>query len=138
MVNYSLPIDEGQYFQASLMTSYFDTQPDEFNRYEHSLSLSYTAYLWDMFILQPYYSFRFVDYANNTGEKNQRSSDYVGRLNKREDLKHSLGVVLLYPINKFFSVGTNFSFQKNETNLPEYPDYEVYNAGVNVSGILKF
>lgn len=126
------------YFTVSGSTGFYFSDPDEYNRFEHQILMAYTWVPVDNFVVQPFYVFRATHYDFNDGEARNLTDDAIRDINNRFDLNHTVGLSLEYYITNWASVRAYFQWQTQDTNIPELPDYDVYNTGLGANMNFKF
>ncbi|MDR2982034.1 MAG: hypothetical protein LBV12_07270 [Puniceicoccales bacterium] len=106
----------------SLPPGWFQT--DNADRYDIGLNIAYTMVLNDNWIIQPAYRFQF--------------SDYTQASTSRQDYYNILSLTLGYYFNEYFSVRLFGSAEFRNSSDSAISDYQNYNGGIGLMGVLTF
>jgi hypothetical protein len=97
------------------------------DRFDDTVSLTFSWQLAKHLILQPYYHFQYSSYHYDT----LATSD-------RNDCLHTFGVALYYYISKNASLRAYFNYNRKQSDDPLTPTYHEYNGGIGGALDLKF
>ena len=97
------------------------------DRFDDTVSLTFSWELTRHLILQPFYRFQFSNYKNNTLQTSDRN-DYL----------HTFGVTLAYYFNKNLSLRTFFNYSRKLSDDTFTPEYHEYDGGLGASLDFKF
>lgn len=97
------------------------------DRFDDTVSLTFSWQLTSHLILQPFYRFQYSSYHYDT----LMTSD-------RNDCMNSFGVNLFYYFNKNASLRAYFNYNRKQSDDPLTPSYHEYNGGLGGSLDLKF
>jgi hypothetical protein len=89
------------------------------NRFDEAIDVTLAWQLTRHFTLQPYYRFQYSNYRYDTLQTSDRN-DYL----------NSLGVTLVYSINKNLSLRTFFNYNIKRSDDAFTPAYHEYNGGL--------
>jgi len=97
------------------------------DRYDNSLTLTYTQQIIPRLVAQPYYRYTFTDYSGPTV--------------KRSDMLHTVGMTMAYYFNNWASVRTFVSYDTNNSHgnpTSSAFNYENINTGGGVNLTFKY
>jgi hypothetical protein len=114
-------------YHFTAVPSVAGSRPDINDRFDDTVSLTFSWQLTSHLILQPYYRFQYSNYHYDT----LMTSD-------RNDYLNTFGVTLFYYFNKNTSLRVYFNYNRKQSDDPLTPSYHEYDGGLGGALDLKF